>query len=88
MNDKGPVVFEGIRKAPINPYSRPVTYNDFALIDELSGLNDFLENHMRSVAMSETQKARIRAYMHTYSGPKPKEQALNEISLVLYGDTR
>ena len=62
--------------------------NDLALIDEISGLNDFLRNHMKNAALSETQKERIRAHMHEYKGSKDKSVALNEISMKIYGDSR
>ena len=62
--------------------------DDFALLDEVSGLNDFLRNHMNTQAMSETQKDRIRAHMVEYKGPKDKLVALNEISMSMYGDSR
>ena len=31
-----------------------MTMDNFALIDEISGLNDFLRDHMKNEAMSET----------------------------------
>jgi len=65
-----------------------VTLDDFALIDELSGLNLYLENFMLSHNVPETVKDRIRARMLTYSGDKPKEIALQEMRLKLYGDQR
>ncbi len=65
-----------------------ITIDDFALIDELSGLNMFLENFMRTHNMPETIKDRIRARTLKYSGTKPKEIALQELRLKLYGDQR
>ena len=62
--------------------------DDFALIDEVSGLNDFLRNHMETQAMSETQKERIKAHMIEYKGTKDKAIALNEISMSMFGDGR
>ena len=62
-----------------------VTLDDFALIDELSGLNLFLENFMRTNDLPETVKDRIRARMIPYSGSKPKQIAINEMQLKLYG---
>lgn len=49
-----------------------ITIDDFALIDELSGLNLYLENFMKVHKMPETTKDRIRARMVTYNGAKPK----------------
>ena len=65
-----------------------VTIDDFALIDELSGLNLYLENFMKVHKMPETVKDRIRARMVTYNGAKPKEIALNELRLKILGDQR
>lgn len=66
----------------------PVSLDDFALIDELSGLNQYLENFMNTRGMPETVKDRIRARMITYSGAKPKDFALQEMRVKLYGDQR
>ena len=87
LNHKGPVIFEGLEYENRNRES-PVTLNDLALIDEVSGLNEFLENVMLTQGFPETTRDRIRARMHEYSGPEPKEIALNRISLELFGDNR
>jgi hypothetical protein len=65
-----------------------VTIDDFALIDELSGLNLYLENFMLSHDIPETTKDRIRARMVKYSGDKPKQVAMQELRIKLYGDAR
>ena len=65
-----------------------VTLDDFALIDELSGLNLFLDNFMLNHDVPETVKQRIRARMIRYSGDKPKSVAMNEMRMKLYGDSR
>ena len=67
---------------------QPVTIDDFALIDELSGLNPFLEDFMHSHNVPETVKDRIRARMVHYSGEKPKEIALMELREKIYGNQR
>ena len=67
---------------------KPLEYDDFALIDEISGLNDFLRNHMKNHALSETQKERIKAHMIEYKGPRDKNVALNELSMTAFGDGR
>ena len=87
MNEKGPAIFDGVKSGYAN-VKRPATHDDFALIDEISGLNDFLRNHMKNTAMSETQKQRIRSHMIEYKGPKDKNVALNEISMTIFGDGR
>ena len=58
-----------------------MTMDNFALIDEISGLNDFLRDHMKNEAMSETQRDRIRALMVEYKGPRDKQIVLNEMSM-------
>jgi hypothetical protein len=63
-----------------------VTLDDFALIDELSGLNLFLNNFLRTHIIPETVKDRIRSRMVTYSGAKPKEIALQELRIKVYGE--
>ena len=63
-----------------------MTINDFALIDEMSGLNDFLDNFMMTHPLPETTKDRMRALMVRYDSPKPKEIAMNELKLAMFGD--
>merc|ERR1712241_1623335 len=46
LNEKGPVIFENL-KPPIN-HTKMINMQDFALVDEISGLNDFLRNHMKN----------------------------------------
>ena len=65
-----------------------ITLNDFALIDELSGLNNFLNNLIDSSDIPETTKTRIRARMFVYNGVKPKEVALNEMRECIFGKGR
>ena len=54
----------------------PVTLDDFALIDELSGLNSYLENFMKIHDVPETVKDRIRSHIVHYSGDKPIDLAM------------
>ena len=62
--------------------------NDLALIDEVSGLTEFLENVMHIRNLDETGRERIKARMHYYDSPVPKEVALNEMSMKMFGDNR
>ena len=74
---------------PDHKYDNDITLNDFALIDELSGLNTFLENFMQSQPnMPEVAKQRIRARMFVYQGVKPKEIAMNEMRQKIFGGGR
>ena len=86
LNEKGPVMFEGLEYE--KQKLKPITLNDLALIDEVSGLNEFLENVMMSQNFPETTKDRIRARMHQYSGPEPKAIALNRLSMDMFGNNR
>ena len=45
LNKQGPKVFANL---PYTEKRREITMNDFALIDEMSGLNDYLDNFMMS----------------------------------------
>ena len=65
-----------------------MTLNDFALIDELSGLNTFLENFLKNQDLPEHIRDRIRARMFVYEGEKPKEIALNELRMQIFGTGR
>jgi hypothetical protein len=80
----GPQILADIPDRLSTPHA--ITLDDFALIDELSGLNEYLENFMMIQNIPETVKDRIRARMVTYSGAKPKEIAMNEMRLKIYGE--
>ena len=73
---------------PPKEVDRTVSLNDFALIDELSGLNNFLEGFLAMNDIPETVKDRIRARMVKYESDKPKEIALNEMRDVIFGGGR
>ena len=66
----------------------PITFDDFALIDEMSGLNHMLDNFMASRQVPETVKDRVKARMIRYSGVKSKEVAMNELREKLFGNQR
>ena len=87
MKKEGPKVFMDLedKKQAVN---RQITLNDFALIDEISGLNHFLNGYMRQQNLPETVKDRIRARMFTYESEKPKEIALNEMRQSVFGNSR
>lgn len=85
MDKYGPKIFTDI---PESQSVSNITLDDFALVDELSGLNIYLDNFMLSHNVPETVKDRIRARMMRYSGDKPKEVALQELRMKLYGDQR
>ena len=85
LNKNGPSVFNGIQE-PINAVQ--ITLDDFALIDELSGLTLFLDNFMRQHNLPETTKEKIRARMVRYSGDKPKSIAMNELRNKILGNGR
>ena len=69
-------------------HDRDITNNDFALIDEMSGLTDFLDNFMMAHNLPETKRDRIRARMHRYSGEKDKREAKQELYMSMFGDQR
>ena len=73
---------------PPKEVDRTVTLNDFALIDELSGLTNFLEGFLAMNDIPETVKDRLRARMIKYDSDKPKEVALNEMRDVIFGGGR
>ena len=85
LHKVGPKVLMDLPKREINPV---MNLNDFALIDDLSGFNNFLDNFLLSNEMPEHTKDRIRAYMFRYESEKPKEIALNEMREVIFGGGR
>ena len=82
---EGPKVFMNLPEKPIDTI---VTLNDFAIIDEISGLNTFLDKILRNSELPETSKDRIKLRMFRYNSEKPKEVALNEMREVLFGNGR
>lgn len=54
----------------------------------MSGLTNYLDNFMLQQDLPEATKARIRAHMTRYNSPKPKEIALNELRMSIFGDQR
>ena len=89
MQKEGPKVFMDLEKAgTIKPKDRKMNLNDFALIDEISGLNHFLNAYMVQQKLPEAIKDRIRARMFTYNSEKPKEVALNEMRDSIFGNQR
>ena len=85
LQKEGPKVLMDL---PTKPVDTSVSLDDFALIDELSGLTPFLEGFLRTQDIPETVKDRIRARMFTYQSEKPKEIALNEMREVIFGGGR
>ena len=73
---------------PEKPQDFNMTLNDFALIDELSGLNNFLDGFMKKQDIPENIRDRIKARMFVYDGEKPKEIALNELRMSIFGSGR
>ena len=62
--------------------------NQFAVIDEICGLNNYLEGFLAMSDVPETVKGRIRARMFKYDSEVPKEVALNEMRETLFGSGR
>ena len=58
------------------------------MIDEMSGLTDFVDTYLIKANIPETSKQRLRAYVQTYSGVKDKEIAKNEFKMKMFGDKR
>ena len=77
-----------ITDLPDNRRMDAITLDDFALIDEMSGLNTFLDNFMMEHDLPEAVKDRINARMVRYSGDKNKDIAINEMRIKLFGDQR
>ena len=85
LQKEGPKVLMDL---PTKPVDTSVSLDDFALIDEISGVTPFLEGFLRTQDIPETAKDRIRARMFTYQSEKPKEIALNEMREVIFGGGR
>ena len=83
LTEKGPDVWKGLKP---KKHEREVTVNDCALIDEISGLTDFLDNFMQNMNLPETKRERIRARMFRYEGDKDKAVAKQELYISLFGD--
>ena len=85
LQKEGPKVLMDLPDKEVNT---AMSLDDFALIDEISGLNTFLEGFLGSNDIPETVKDRMRARMFTYQSEKPKVVALNEMREVIFGGAR
>lgn len=85
MNKFGPKVFADV---PLKEEPKVLTVHDLALIDEVSGLNRFLNNYMNQYDLPEATKQRLRAQMFEYNGREPKEIALNRLRIDTFGNGR
>ena len=70
------------------PGKRGLDRDVMGLIDEISGLNAFLDKYMETNDLPETMKDKIKAQMNRYDGKQPKEELLHEIRDSLYGNSR
>ncbi|CDW91176.1 UNKNOWN [Stylonychia lemnae] len=86
LDKRGPKVFTEL--PPEVEDNQPITMDDFALIDEISGLNQFMDNFMRAQDLTEMQRSRIESRLVRYNGTRPKEIALNDMRMRLYGNGR
>ena len=87
MHTEGPKVLLDIPDKEMT-HSKQTTIDDFALLDEMSGLTMFMDNFLQSHHLPETTKERIKArYLH-YDGDKNRVEALNEMRLAMYGSSR
>ena len=73
---------------PVRSRDPIVTLNDFAIIDELSGLTAFVDKFIIENNVPETVKERIEAHMYRYEGEEPKEVALNNMKNIMFGNQR
>ena len=85
MHTNGPKVFADV---PVKEKRREITVSDFALIDEMSGLTQYVDNFCMQQNLPEATKERIKARVLRYNNSKPKEIALNELRLSIFGDQR
>ena len=85
LDKEGPKVLMDL---PEKKISVTAHLDDFALIDEISGLNNWMDNYLNTHPLPETIKQRIRSRMFRYEGEKPKEIALNEMREALFGAGR
>jgi len=53
LNKFGPTVFDGV---PLREPKETVTLDDMALIDEMSGLNDFIDNWLTTQRIPEMHR--------------------------------
>ena len=85
LNKYGPAVFADIQA---NETKEVLTLDDFALIDEMSGLTDFIDEFVRTHQVPESVKKRIESHMIRYSGEQSKDIAMNKLRMKMFGDGR
>ena len=71
MHTEGPKVLLDIPDKELS-YKKQLSIDDFALLDEMSGLTMFMDNFLQTHHLPETTKERIKArYLH-YEGRKDR----------------
>ena len=85
LKKHGPAVFTDL-PPEFETKTKTITEDELALIDELVGLNAYLENMVNQSDAPEVIKDRIRLQMTKYSGVKEKQLAINDLLQELRGD--
>ena len=62
-----------------------ITQDDYAYIDETSGLTDFIEHYLGENQVPETIRAKLRSRVTPYTGTKSKETIAYEFHEKLMG---
>ncbi len=62
-----------------------ISADELALIDEISGLTNFLDNFLIQQNLPQVVRSRIESHINRYSGEKSREVAMNEMRIALMG---
>ena len=84
---KGEQVFAGL-PARTQRKVVPLTDDVIGVIDELSGLNAFVDKFVDTNALPDTVKTKLTSQLHRYNGERPKEEVLHEIRDIIFGTGR
>ena len=84
LDKKGPKFFADIPDVESN--KEQVTIEDLALINEISGLTNFIDRVLQTNDVPEHVKNKISSQILRYDSVKPREIAMNELRIKLFGD--
>lgn len=87
LNKEGANVFKNL-PAEKKEVNEGLTFDEMALIDEISGLTAYVDNYVQYNKLPIHVVSRLRSHVHRYTGEKSKEQIRFEMNQKLYGNSR
>ena len=84
MQKQGTAVFDNIPEEKQEPL-RAVSIDELAMIDEMSGLTDFIDMYIQANNVPEHMASKLRSYVVRYTGEKSKDEVRYEMYNKIHG---